>query len=145
MATKDLYNKTKVLAAIEPQVATADVNGDGIDTRGYESVVLVGQIGASGDTLSGSVKIELEVEESDDNSTYTDVADADLLNYVDGTNDGTFAVIDDGAEDDAVYVTGYRGSKRYVRIVANLTGTHTVGTEIAGCAVLGHAHGAPTN
>jgi hypothetical protein len=142
---RDLYNKTKVLAALEPAVATGDINGDSIDTRGYESCVLVAQLGQTGDTLSGSVKVEFEVEESDDASSWTDVADADLLNYVDGTNDGCFAVVDSNSEDDAVFVTGYRGYKRYVRIVANLTGTHTNGIELAGVAILGHPHGAPTN
>lgn len=145
MVSRDLYNNLGVRMAVEPQVATADVTGDTVDTLGYGSVMLAVPVGASGDTLSGSVKIELEVEESDDNSTWTDVADADLHNAVTGTNTGTFAVIDDPAEDDAVYVTGYRGAKRYVRIIANLTGTHTNGTEIAGVAILGHPSFSPVN
>lgn len=145
MALRDLYSSLGVQMAVEPQTFTADGNGDSIDTRGFDSVMLAMAVGASGDTLSSSVKIELELEESDDDSTWTDVADADLLKAVSGTNTGTFAVIDDPAEDDAVYITGYRGSKRYVRVVVNLTGTHTNGTPIGGVAVLGHAHVTPVN
>ena len=77
----------------------------------------------------------MEVQESDDDSTYTAVADADLSDSVTGTNTGTFAVIDDAAEDDAVYSTKYIGNKRYVKVVANLTGTHTNGTPL-GCVAL---------
>jgi len=94
-------------------------------------------VGASGETLSGSVKIELEIEESDDDSTFDDAEDADLSSSVSGTNAGTFAVIDDGAED-AVYTTSYKGDntkKRYVRPVINVTGTHTNGTPIGILAV----------
>ena len=144
-ALRDLYSNLGVQAAVDPAVMTADANGNGIDTRGFDSVMLAASVGASGDTLSGSVKIELELEESDDDTTYTDVADSDLLNAVDGTNDGTFAVIDDPAEDDAVYLTGYRGTKRYVRVVVNVTGTHTNGTPIGAVAILGHPHLTPVN
>jgi hypothetical protein len=145
MTLRDLYSNLNPVMAFEPAVVTADGNGATIDTRGYDSVMLVAALGATGDTLSGSVKIELEVEHSDDGSSWSDCADADLHKVVTGTNTGTFAVIDSNTEDQAVYSTGYRGTKRYVRMVANLTGTHTNGTEIAGVAILGHAHGEPVN
>lgn len=145
MALRDLYSNLGVQLALETQTFTADGNGNGIDTRGFDSVMLAAAVGISGDTLSGTVMIELEVEESDDDSIYTDVADDDLLNFVAGTNGGTFAVVDDAAEDDAVYLTGYRGSKRYVRVVVNVTGTHTNGTPIGAVAILGHAHLTPVN
>lgn len=142
---RDLYSNLSVSQLIDPDTLTADANSTAVDLQGYSSLMLVANVGASGDTLSGSVKIELEVEESDDNSTFTDVADADLHNAVDGTNDGTFAVIDDAAEDDAVYITGYQGNKRYVRAVVNVTGTHTNGTPISVSAIRGHAAERPVN
>jgi len=108
-------------------------------------VMFVVQIGISGDTLSGSVYAEIEVEESDDDATYTDVADADLTNYVTGTNTGTICKIDDAAEDPAIHGTSYIGDARYVRSVVNLTGTHTNGIEVAVAVVLGHAHNTPVN
>ena len=128
---RDLYNKVAADYGVEAAVITADTNGTSIDMQGYDSLMVVACLGASGDTLSASVKIELELEESDDNSTFTDVADADMHNTVTGTNTGCFGVIDDPAEDSAVYRTGYKGNARYVRPVVNLTGTHTNGTEIA--------------
>lgn len=142
---RDLYSNLSVSQLIDPDTLTADANSTAVDLQGYSSLMLVANVGASGDTLSGSVKIELEVEESDDNVTFTDVANADLHKSVTGTNVGTFAVIDDAAEDDAVYITGYQGNKRYVRVVANLTGTHTNGTPVSVSAIRGHAAERPVN
>lgn len=136
---RDFLNRFKVTQVVDPAVVTADVDGDSVDMLGYGWCTFLALVGESGDTLSGSVKIELEVEESDDDSTFTDVADADLQNYVAGTNDGCFAVVDAAAEDDAVYKATYKGSSRYVRPVINVSGTHTNGTPIGIVAI---RHGA---
>lgn len=143
MASRDISKNLKVTQVLDPDTVKTDANGTAVDMQGYDSVMFAAAVGASGDTLSGSVKIELELEESDDNSTFTDVADDDILDAVEGSNDGCFAVIDDAAEDDAVYKVGYRGTKRYVRPVVNVTGTHTNGTPIGIIAVQGNAHHKP--
>ena len=144
MVTRDLYSNLGVEVAIESETLSADKNGETIDTQDYSSLMFAVNVGESGDTLSSSVHIQLEVEESDDDSTWTDVDDDDLTNVVDGTNDGTFAKIVLNGDQD-VYLVGYKGSKRYVRIVANLTGSHTNGTPIGAVALLGHAHLLPVN
>ncbi len=116
-------------------VKTADENGTGVDLRGYNKALVICEMGNSGDTLSGSVEINIEVEESDDNSTFTDVADADLQTSVTGANTGTFAHVDAPAEDSAVFMTTYRGTKRYIRTVVNVVGSHSSGTPIATCII----------
>ena len=145
---RDNYHPQAFRAALDAAVLTADANGNTVDRQGFDSVALAASVGVSGDTLSGSVKIELEVEHAEDDGTgspdtWEDCADTDLLNSVAGTNPGTFAVIDDPAEDDLVYATGYIGDRRFVRVVANLTGTHTNGTPVSAVAVLGHGALAP--
>lgn len=143
---RDLYSEIKITQVVAPAVITEDTDGTGVDTLGYDSgPVFIANIGTTGETLSGSLKIELEVEESDDDVTYTDVADADLKNFVAGTNDGCFAVIDDNAEDVTVYICEYRGSQRYARAVVNIVGTHNTGTPIGIVAVQGNAHLKPVN
>lgn len=138
---KDVKNKLSVINTITPQVATADVTGAAVDTQDSVGVALVAHVGVSGDTLSGSVKIELEVQHSDaSGSGFVACADADIADAVTGTNTGTFAVIDDAAEDDAIYKVNYIGAKRYVKVIANLTGTHTNGTPIAATVVMKPAH-----
>ena len=136
---KDLYHLIKYVKLLAAAVYTADANSATMDLAAYRSCVLQAFIGVNGDTFSGSVKIELEVEHSDDDSVWSDCADADLLNTVVGTNPGTFAVIDANGETDALYQTGYIGSKRYVRVVANFTGTHTNGTIVGVSGLQGNA------
>lgn len=140
---RDGISKIKQVSALLPAVRTADANGIGIDLKGYDAAQMVGYIGAPGDTLSGSVKIELELQHSDDNSTFVACADADLSAAVTGTNTGTFAVIDANGEASLSYAVGYMGSKRYIRIVSNVTGTHTNGTPSAALAILSEAHAVP--
>lgn len=146
MALRDLFSRLNVTQLLAPANRTADANSTSIDTRGYDSLMLVGTVGAPGDTLSGTVLIELEVQHSDDNSAFTACADADLHNAVSGaTNTGTFARITANGQATARFITGYRGTKRYVRVVDNRTGTHTTGTPTGVVAVQGHAHLLPVN
>lgn len=143
---RDIFSELKVTQLLTPAVRTADANSSSVDTRDHDSLMLQAQVGNSGDTLSGSVKLELELEESDDNSVFTDVADADMIGGITGaTNPGTFALIDAPAEDTRDFIVGYRGSKRYVRVVANFTGTHTNGIPIGASAIQGHSHRSPVN
>lgn len=127
----------------------ADTNSAEVDMQGFNSLAILGNIGVSGDTLSGSVSIELRLEESDvSGSGFTAVADEDIIlkdGALSGAAVGTFAVIDDPAEDDQVYKVGYRGHKRFVRAVVDFIGTHTNGTPISFTAVRGHALKVPVN
>ena len=132
-----LYSNTGMTLLLTPATRTADANSTGFDTRNSDDVTIAFIVGASGDTLSGSVYIECELEESDDNSVWTDVADVDVTNSVTGTNTGTAAKIDDPAEDDTIVKVGYKGYKRYVRGVLNVTGTHSNGTPTAIIALSG--------
>ena len=132
---RDFINNLKVDQVIDPVVHTADVDGASVDLLGYEGCVFIGLIGESGDTLSGSVYAELEIEESVDDSTFTDVDDGDIVGEVAGTNDGCFAFVDAAAEDDAVFTVQYNGSSRYVRPVINVTGTHSNGIPIGIIAI----------
>jgi hypothetical protein len=136
MIKTNLYTDNKFTLCQVPATKTSDTNCTAVDMQGYNECLFAVSVGNSGDTLDGSNYIELEVEESTDNSSFTDVANADLIKYVTGTNTGTFAKVDDSAtEDQAVYFTSYRGTKRYVRVVLNFTGTHSSGTPISVLAI----------
>lgn len=142
---KDLHNGYAASHVLSAAVRNADANSAGLDLQGCEAAEILVNVGASADTLSATNTISLELEESDDNSTFTDVAEADLLGAVSGTTTGQFALIDSASEDEATYRVGYIGTKRYVRVVVNFSGTHTTGTPIGALAVKGHLrHGAGT-
>lgn len=133
---KDVKNKLSLVSSLLPAVRTSDTNGAGVDTQKSIGVGIVAHIGLSGDTLSGSTKIEMEVQHSDDNSSFVACANADIDAAVTGTNTGTFAVIDAAADDEQIYECNYLGSKRYVRVVANFTGTHTNGCPLSAHVVM---------
>lgn len=132
----------KVVTAMIPQTLTTDSAMTAIDTFGYNSAVVMFHVGNSADTLSGSVKIELELEHGD-TSTTADCPDTALSASVTGTNTGTAAVIDAPAEDSLTVTVQYVGSKRYIKPVFNLTGTHTSGTPCACTVVLFDPHVLP--
>jgi len=126
MAYRDSNASADVEETIRPQVATADVDGETVDLRGADSVLFAVTIGTITDDATDST---VTVEESADDSTWTDVADADIL----GT-EPTLAA-------DTAYQFGYIGSERYVRATFGL-GTAT-NVAVATLAVRTNLHREP--
>jgi hypothetical protein len=124
----DLKNNTKFAPGIKPQTASADVNGDEVDTLGFSSVTLVGYMD---DTASAAGSFKLQ-ESDTSGSGYVDVSDDEVIT-ADGTND-TAAVAAD------VVTLGYAGTKRYVRAVF----THSSNADVAATVCLGNPYVAPT-
>ena len=141
------YYNQAVIPLLAPAAArTAAFNSASIDTQNYDAVALAVNVGATGDTLSGTNRVELQVQESDDNSTFTAVADADLLKVVSGGQaTGTFALLNAAGSVNQVYLTGYRGYKRYVRVAGAFYGTTASGTFLDVLALGGRARTAPIN
>tara|TARA_R100000152_G_C6772017_1_gene198722 strand:- start:523 stop:987 length:465 start_codon:yes stop_codon:yes gene_type:complete len=146
---RDLSNNINPAVSIINAVKTAAGNGTGVDLQGYESATILVDVGAEGDTLSSSVYFEISLEHSDDDSTYTDCAQADII---DGTISagGIWLKLDgtaNGNPDSAggIFRVGYVGGKRYVRVVLAKTGTHSNGTPIGAMVVRGHARNSADN
>ena len=146
---KDLSNNINPAVSIINAVKTAAGNGTGVYLQGYESATVLVDVGAEGDTLSGSVYFEVSLEHSDDNSTYSDCAQADII---DGTiaAGGIFLKLDGttGGDPDTaggIFRIGYVGGKRYVRVVLAKTGTHSNGTPLGAMIVRGHARNSVDN
>ena len=136
---KDLSNNISPAVSLAAATRTAAANGTGVDLQGYESATVLVDVGAEGDTLSSSVYFEVSLEESDDDSTYTDVAQAGI---VDGTisSGGIFLKLDgtaNGNPDSAggIFRVGYVGNSRYIRVVLAKTGTHSNGTPLGAMVV----------
>jgi hypothetical protein len=138
-----LSERIKTVQAIVPVNTTADINGLTVDRLGYDHVLMIMHFGTTGDTLSGSVYALAELEDSDDGSAWADVADANIKTAVVGLNTGTFAKIDTNSLDEVRVQCDYLGTKRYVRPVCNLVGTHTNGIEVSALAVLGRPRNLP--
>jgi hypothetical protein len=129
---RSIRSDVGVVSALDPIVVNNDTEGTGlvVDLRGYGAALVIFHIGVSGDTLSGAVKLTLRVVESDDGAIFDDVDAADL----DGVQG---RVIDDPAEDAIVHAVAYTGSKRYLSVVVDTTGTHTNGTPCSAVVVRG--------
>ena len=139
---RDLVNNVEPVVSIVNAVKTAAANGTGVDLAGFESAMAVVNVGAEGDTLAAGLNFQISLEHSDDDSTYTDCVQADI---VDGTMaaDGVWLILDGtaGGNPDttgSIHQVGYVGGKRYVRLVIAKTGTHTNGTPIGGVILRGN-------
>ena len=104
MSRTDIKNSLDVLGSLAPASRTTTANGTGVDLANYDAACVVINAGTAGGTTPS---FTFEVQESDDNSTFTAVANADL--------DGTEPVVTT-ANDDTIYTIGYHGIKRYIRV-----------------------------
>lgn len=138
---RDIFNNLLVKSLTTPATATSTVTSGTCDRLGYESATFFVHYGTSGDTLTGSLYWSAALQESDDDSTYTAVAAANVI----GASSNAFGLANAMTEDDAVYALGYNGTKRYVQVVVTATGSVSSGMPIGIFAVLGHANKAPTS
>lgn len=130
---RDLYNEIGPAQSLKPQAVTGAVNGTGVDLQGFGGATVLVDTG----TITGtSPTITPKIQESDDNSTFTDVAAADLLGGALPATIGT-------AEDDTLYKRGYLGTKRYLRGIVSAVGGTSPSLPMAISVVRSHAHRSP--
>lgn len=134
---QDLYHNVAVVQPLNPVVSTTTKTSAAIDLQGFDSATVIFSLGATGDTLSGSIYWTLKLQHCDDDASYEDVTTAGLL------NSAATIVVDSGSEDETAYLFGYLGGKRYVKAVATPTGSHSTGTPIGMLALKGHPSRAP--
>lgn len=139
---KDLHSHISAAVAIGCSVLAADNTPSAIDLRGYESAEVMLSIGAGGITFSGTNKIEFVLTHSDDDTTYTNVTDADMLG-VTGISGGIIKSLVAAHASAADYRFGYKGGKRYLKLLADFSGTHGSGTPIAASVILSGRFGNP--
>ena len=140
---QDLKENVKYVKSLSPIVQAADVDTTGVDLQGFDSAAVLVDIGAPGVTYSSSVKVDLILEESDDDATYTAVtANTSVTGGTVGST-GIFQTIDADGECNAVYGIGYVGGKRYIRVALDFTGTHSTGTAMGVTVLLGTPLHAP--
>lgn len=114
---RDLVSNIRVVPAVAPAVLTATTPSSAIDLQGAGSAAVLINTGA----IVGSGKFAPSLQESTDNSTWSDVAADDIL----GTLPAELAA-------SSAYKVGYRGTKRYFRVVLTLVS----GTSIAASVVV---------
>ena len=78
----------KVVSLVDPITASAgaEVNGDGVDTNGFDEGLLVVSAGAF--TATGVVGFT--IQESDDDTTYTDISGASITSLTTANDSTTY-------------------------------------------------------
>jgi len=114
--------------SLVPDQYTAAGNGSGVDTKGAEAAMISVITGAFGGTAPTA---SFKVQESNDNATFTDVADSDLVGATGNTSGVALAA------SSAVRID-YIGLQRYVRVaISAVTGTTPV-IRLGGNVLLAH-------
>lgn len=134
---RSMHSNISPVLSIAPQALAADVDGAGVDLRGYDAAMVVIEVGIF--TYSGTNKMEWKLEDSDDNSTFAAVEQADVK----GATVTTGGIVHTDAADVTAIKTvtlSYVGDKRYIRVVADQSGTTT--TAMGAAVVL---RGLPAN
>ena len=137
---RDQASRLAATQVYGPVSATADNTPSAIDLNGYNSATLYISVGAGGVTFSSTDKIEFKLTHSDDNVTYTDVAQADVI----GPTVASGGIVRSltaakAAADTAPTEVGYIGGKRYLKLLNDFSGTHGTGTVISTVIVLGNS------
>lgn len=130
----DMHTNTTLKTLIGAATLSADNTPPACDLLNQRRVEIVLGIGAGGITFDGTNKIEFKLTHSDDNSTYVNVTDADMLG-VSGISNGIIKALTAAHAAAAFYRYGYIGDKRYLKLLADFSGTHGTGTPIAAVAV----------
>ena len=139
---KDLHSGFKAVVAIAAASLTADPTPPAIDRRGYEAVELLLSVGVGGITLDGTNKVEFKLTHSDDNVTYDAVEQKDVLGTTVAAGGIVKSLVAAHAAA-AAYRFGYKGNRRYLKLLPDFSGTHGTGTPISAIALLGYGHDNP--
>ena len=115
-AGRDINKDVVVSTTLLPNIVTSTTSGTTVDLAGFTKAMFVAHIGTVTDGTYA-----FDPEESDDDSTWTNVDAGDLS--------GTFANATSSA-DDRIQEVGYMGSKRYVRCNVTVTGSPSTGGPI---------------
>ena len=138
----DLKTMINPKTCLVPAIRTGDATGTTVDRKGAQSLTFLVHVGVGGITFDGSNKIDVIMEESDDDSSWSACTDADVIGATSITSGIVKSFVVEHAAA-AVYHYGYRGNKRYARVKLDYTGTHGTGTPTSVVGVLGHLQNSP--
>jgi hypothetical protein len=138
MAMRDGKSGLAFDESLNAIVKDADTNCTAIDQQGFSSVTHIVNVGAPGITFSTSNKIDIKLEDSDDNSSFSAVTANTSVTGGTVDSNGIFQTIDANGDCNKVYAIGYVGGKRYSRVVLDFSGTHGTGTVVGVVGAKGH-------
>jgi hypothetical protein len=139
MTDKDLYNLLKPVAVFGPIALDADNTPVAIDLVKYASALLLLHIGIGGITFDATNKVEFKLTHSDDDSTYTAVTVDDVVGLASVGTGGIVKSLVAAHAAASLTAVGYKGGKRYLKLLADFAGTHGAATPMSAVIVKGGA------
>lgn len=118
MARNSVYTNVTARASLNVQAYTTNTNGTAVDRNVGADMHRTAMILVHTGTITDGTHT-IEVQDSDDNSSFSAVADQ----YLQGTEPAIVA-----ADDNKLFFVGYIGEKRYLRVVTTLASQTTGGT-----------------
>ena len=133
---RDHVSNIDAKVLIAPATYAADNTPAAVDLRDADAATLLIAVGAGGITFDATNKVEFKLTHSEDDTTYAAVAENDILN---ATVAAGGVVKSLAAAHAAASVTrvGYVGGKRYLKLLADFSGTHGTGTPLSVLLVRG--------
>lgn len=142
---RDNYSDFLPVSTLTPAVRTTAATGASVSRAGYESVTHFAHVGDDGVTFDGTNYLDLIMEDSPDDSTWSLVAAKDVLGEPDTMPaSGVVKRLNAAHATPTVYAFGYVGSKKFSRLRLDFVGAHGTGTATAANALLGGANTTPT-
>lgn len=123
-----------VTELIAPAALATDNTPTAVDVSGARDATILLALGAGGITFTGTNKIEFVLTHSDDGATYNNVETADVIGAGAITGGIIYALTAAHATPE-IKKFGYIGNKKYMKLLADFSGTHGTGTPIAACVV----------
>ena len=139
---RDLVHNLGVTALIAPAVFAADSVPVSVDLLGFNSAAIAIHVGAPGIAFTGTNRIDFVLTHSNDNVNFTPVEAADVQG-ADVLAGGIVATLRTTQAGPTITKIGYVGDRRYLKLLADFSGTHGTGTAIAALLIKGAAVNRP--
>lgn len=137
---KDMYNGYASALAFGPAVLDADNTPPAIDLQGFRGAQIQIDVGVGGITFTTSNKVEFKLTHSDDNVTYTAVTIDDVVGLASVGDGGIIHSLTAAHAAATSTLVSYVGGKRYLKLLADFSGTHAAGTPMCGKVLKGMSH-----
>ncbi|KWT72376.1 hypothetical protein APY04_0170 [Hyphomicrobium sulfonivorans] len=139
----DIHSVCAVQNVFGPAALTADNTPAPIDLQGFHAAEIVLGVGIGGITFTGENKIEFVLTHCDtSDGEYTPVTLDDVLG-VPAVASGIIKALTTAHGAAATYRVGYRGGKRFLKLLADFSGTHGTATPLHATVVKMHPEVSP--